>query len=109
MRYCAKHRHILRKEARPPVEVMLPFVNQHKEQYGVEPICEQFGLPCRATTNTKRERDPDRLPDRIKLDMRLELDIEGAWKNNFRVYGARKVWHSCCEKALVLLAAQPNG
>ena len=24
--------------------------------------------------------------------MRLELDIQRVWKDNFRVYGARKVW-----------------
>ncbi|MFZ1852705.1 MAG: IS3 family transposase [Nitrosomonas sp.] len=24
--------------------------------------------------------------------MKLELDIKRVWKDNFRVYGARKVW-----------------
>ncbi len=52
----------------------------------------QSGLPHRATTNTKHARDTDRLPDRIKRDMKLELDIKRVWKDNFRVYGARKVW-----------------
>ncbi|MBK7353223.1 MAG: IS3 family transposase [Nitrosomonas sp.] len=43
--------------------------------------------------NTKGANEiPDRLPDRIKRDMKLELEIQRVWENNFRVYGFRKVW-----------------
>jgi transposase InsO family protein len=39
-----------------------------------------------------RERDPDRLPARVKRDESLKVDITRVWEENFRVYGARKVW-----------------
>ncbi|MBK7493263.1 MAG: hypothetical protein IPI17_15920 [Nitrosomonas sp.] len=32
------------------------------------------------------------MSDRIKRDMRLELKIQLGMEDNFRVYGARKVW-----------------
>ena len=47
-----------------------------------------------------RERDSDRLPGRIKRDMRLELDIQRAWEGNFRVYGARKVWRQLLREGI---------
>ena len=109
-RYCTRHQPILRKDARPPTEVMVIFVDQHKEQYGVEPICEQIQIaPSSYYQHKARERAPDRLPDRIKRDKELESDIQRVWKNNFKVYGANKVDGSCYEKALLLLAALLNG
>ncbi len=39
-----------------------------------------------------RERDPDRRPERAKRDESLKSDIRRVWEDNFRVYGARKVW-----------------
>ncbi|WP_143037940.1 hypothetical protein [Nitrosomonas sp. Nm58] len=83
MRYCVRHRLILRKDARPPTEVMVIFVDQHKEQYGVKPICKQIQIaPASYYEHKARERDPDRLPDRIKRDKELESDIQRVWKNN---------------------------
>ncbi len=40
------------------------------------------------------------MPGRIKLDMRLELDIQRVWKDNFRVYGARKVWRQLLREGI---------
>lgn len=39
-----------------------------------------------------READPLRLPARARRDADLRLQIERAWNEHFRVYGARKVW-----------------
>lgn len=39
-----------------------------------------------------RERDPNRRPPRAIRDDALEPDIQRVWEENFRVYGARKVW-----------------
>ena len=73
--------------------MMVTFVDSNKAEYGVEPICRQIQIaPSSYYEHKARERDPDRLPDRIKRDMRLELDIQRVWKDNFRVYGVRKVW-----------------
>jgi transposase InsO family protein len=72
---------------------MVIFVDQHKEQYGVKPICKQIQIaPASYYEHKARERDPDQLPDRIKRDKELESDIQRVWKNNFKVYGANTVW-----------------
>jgi len=39
-----------------------------------------------------RERDPGRRPERVKRDDALKADITRVWEDNFRVYGARKIW-----------------
>jgi putative transposase len=39
-----------------------------------------------------RENDPDRRPERAKRDESLKGDITRVWTENFKVYGARKVW-----------------
>ena len=73
-------------------------------------ICEQIQIaPSSYYEHTARERDPDRLPDRIKRDKALESDIQRVWKNNFKVMGPTKSGGSCYEKALLLLAAPLNG
>jgi len=72
---------------------MVTFVDSSKAEYGVEPICNEIWIaPSSYYEYKAHERDPDRLPDRIKRDMRLEFDIQRVWKDNFRVYGACKVW-----------------
>ena len=44
------------------------------------------------------ERDPDRRSDRAKRDEELEPEIERVWKENFEVYGVKKVWRQVkCE------------
>ena len=39
-----------------------------------------------------RETDPSRLPERAVRDTELREQIERVWKENFGVYGVRKVW-----------------
>ena len=36
--------------------------------------------------------DPSRLPDRIRRDADLKVEIRRVFEENFRVYGVRKVW-----------------
>jgi hypothetical protein len=77
------------------------FVDQHKEQYGVEPICRQIQIaPSSYYEHKARERDPDRLPDRIKRDRALEREIQRVWDSNFKVYGANKVWRQLIREGI---------
>ena len=39
-----------------------------------------------------READPERAPPRVRRDVTLRDEIRRVWDENFRVYGARKVW-----------------
>ncbi|ALQ52350.1 hypothetical protein ATY38_14705 [Nitrosomonas ureae] len=77
------------------------FVDKNKAGYRVEPICRQIWIASSSYYGHKgRERGPDRLPDRIKRDMRLELDTHRVWEGNFRVYGARKVWRQLLREGI---------
>ena len=90
--------------------MMVTFVDSNKAEYGVEPICRQIQIaPSSYYEHKVCERDPDRLPDRIKPDMRLELDMQRVWKDNFRVYGACKVWRQLLREGIGVARCKPNG
>jgi len=81
--------------------MMVTFVDSNKAEYGVELICRQIQIaPSSYYEHKRRERDPDRLPDRIKRDMKLELEIQRGWEDNFRVYGVRKVWRQLIREGM---------
>lgn len=81
--------------------MMVVFVDRHKEQYGVESICRQIQIaPSSYYEHKARERNTDRLPGRIKRDMKLELDIQRVWEGNFRAYGVRKVWRQLLREGI---------
>ena len=72
---------------------MVSFIDEHREAHGVEPICTQLPIaPSTYYEQKAREDDPSRLPARIVRDAWLGEEIERVWKENFGVYGARKVW-----------------
>jgi len=72
---------------------MVAFIDEHRETYGVEPICRQLPIaPSLYYEQKAREQDPRRNPLRIARDAELREAIERVWKENFGVYGARKVW-----------------
>jgi transposase InsO family protein len=72
---------------------MVAFIDDHREEYGVEPICRVLPIaPSIYYERKAREADPSRLPQRAIRDAALREEIERVWKENFGVYGARKVW-----------------
>ncbi len=72
---------------------MLSFIDQHRQDYGVEPICKVLPIaPSTYYEHKAREADPKRLPPRSQRDARLRGEIQRVWEENFQVYGVRKVW-----------------
>lgn len=72
---------------------MLAFIDAHRGEYGVEPICKQLPIaPSTYYEHKSRQADPSRLPPRVRRDAELSGSIRRVWDENFRVYGARKVW-----------------
>lgn len=72
---------------------MTAFVDEHRDVYGVEPICAM--LPIASSTyheQKARQGDPSRLPARVRRDAVLRDEIQRVWDENRCVYGARKVW-----------------
>jgi len=73
--------------------VTVCFIDEHREAYGVEPICAVVPIaPSTYYEQKARQADSSRLPSRVKRDGLLRDEIQRVWDANFRVYGARKVW-----------------
>lgn len=72
---------------------MMAFVDAHREEHGVEPICQLLQVaPSWYYEQKARQADPRRLPSRVRRDAELSSSIRRVWEQNFRAYGARKVW-----------------
>jgi transposase InsO family protein len=72
---------------------MVAFIDAHRAEYGVEPICAELPIAPSTYYECKaREADPGRLPPRVRRDAELCTSIQRVWDENFCVYGARKVW-----------------
>src|SRR5579883_475384 len=72
---------------------MVDYVDRHKDRFGVEPICKLLQIaPSWYYEQKARQADPSRLPLRTRRDAELSGSIRRVWEENFRAYGARKVW-----------------
>ncbi len=72
---------------------MTAFIDEHREVYGVEPICKVLPIaPSTYYRHATRQADPGKAPVRVQRDARLCTAIQRVWEANRRVYGARKVW-----------------
>ena len=72
---------------------MTAFIDEHRDTYGVEPICAELPIaPSTYYEHKRREREPERSSARSRRDGELRTQIRRVWESNFRVYGARKVW-----------------
>src|SRR5882757_7766900 len=79
--------------ARPPVQAMIAFIDDHRQAHGVEPICKV--LPIALSTyhaHVAKRVDPSRLSARDRRDAALKEEVRRVFEANFRVYGVRKVW-----------------
>jgi putative transposase len=73
--------------------MMVSFIDDNRAEHGVEPICAQLPIaPSTYYEHKAREADPTRQPPRAQRDAELCTEIQRVWEDNFRVYGARKVW-----------------
>jgi len=72
---------------------MTSFIDEHRKVYGVEPICSEIPIaPSTYYEQKQREADPTCWSARAKRDAELEVEVLRVWNENFRVYGARKIW-----------------
>lgn len=71
----------------------MAFVDEHRDEYGVEPICKVLPIaPSTYYEQKARKADPGRLPPRMRRDQMLREEIQRVWDENLQVYGAYKVW-----------------
>lgn len=67
---------------------MIDYIDAHREEFGVEPICEVLQF-APSTYYDNKSRPPSR---RAVTDAQLKKEIARVHKDNFEVYGAEKIW-----------------
>lgn len=97
---------ILRKAsaggARPPVQAMIAFIDDHRGAHGVEAICKVLPIaPSTYHDHVARLVDPSRLSARARRDAALKNEVRRVFEANFRVYGVRKVWRQLQREGFV--------
>jgi len=82
---------------------MVSFIDAHRQEYGVEPICRELPIAPSVYYEAKaRQADPSLLPARSRRDAQLVGQIERVHKANFGVYGARKVWRQLHRESVIV-------
>jgi putative transposase len=72
---------------------MIAFIDDHREQFGVEPICRVLPIaPSTYFRHKAQQRDPTRRSTRAQRDEVLRAIIRRIWTEHRQVYGPRKVW-----------------
>lgn len=80
---------------------MVSFVDAHRAEYGVEPICRELPIaPSQYYEHKVRQAEPARRPARQRRDAELIGEIRRVHEENFRVYGTRKVWRQLKREAI---------
>lgn len=73
---------------------MIRFIDEHRDMYGVEPICKVLPIaPSTYYTHAAVRRDPSLMSARARRDEILKPVIKRVFEDNYGVYGVRKVWH----------------
>jgi putative transposase len=67
---------------------MTAFIDEHKDRWGVEPICRVLPI-APSTYYAAKTRPPS---DRALRDEYLKVEIRRVYDDNFSVYGADKIW-----------------
>jgi putative transposase len=78
---------------------MVTFIDQHREAYGVEPICAVLPIaPSTYFRHKGHQRTPNTRSARVHRDDDLRVAIRRIWDANHEVYGSRKVWKQLCRE-----------
>jgi putative transposase len=72
---------------------MVAFIDEHRGEFGVEPICAEVPIaPSTYYALKAQQTDPSRRSRRAQRDAELRPEIQRVWHENLEVYGAEKVW-----------------
>jgi putative transposase len=75
---------------------MIAFIDQHREAYGVQPICKELAV-APSTYYAARSRP---LSARAVADEALKAEITEVYNENYQVYGAEKIWIALARKGI---------
>jgi transposase InsO family protein len=72
---------------------MVMFIDQNRDEYGVEPICEMLPIaPSTYYEHVRQRENPELRSPRKKRDEYLKAQISRVWDESRGRYGIRKVW-----------------
>ena len=72
---------------------MIAFIDDHREAYGVEPICKVLPIaPSTYHAHIAQRIDASKRSARAQRDAELKIEVQRVFAENFGVYGVRKVW-----------------
>jgi transposase InsO family protein len=72
---------------------MVTFIDQHREVYGVEPICAVLPIaPSTYFRHQGQQQNPTSRSARAQRDDELRDHIQRVWDTHEQVYGPQKVW-----------------
>ena len=72
---------------------MVGFIDDHRDHFGVEPICAVLPIaPSTYFLHKAQQHDATKRSARRRRDEDLRTAIQRVWDANQQVYGARKVW-----------------
>jgi putative transposase len=78
--------------ARPPTQEIVAFIDAQRGEFGVEPVCtvlRSAGVSVAPSTYSDAKNRPTWARAR---DAELRPALVQLWEDNYRVYGARKLW-----------------
>jgi transposase InsO family protein len=82
---------------------MIAFIDQHRSRFGVEPICRVLPIaPSTYFVHAARQVDPGLRSVRARRDAALLPEVQRVHRENFGVYGVRKVWHQLRRERFVI-------
>lgn len=72
---------------------MIAFIDDHRDEYGVEPICRVLPIaPSTFYAEAAARADLSKRSARAQRDIALKVHVQRVFDENFGVYGVRKVW-----------------
>jgi putative transposase len=72
---------------------MIAFIDDHRQEYGVEPMCRVLPIaPSTYHMHAAPRRDSSLRSKRAQRDAAMSIEVQRVFTENFSVYGARKVW-----------------
>src|SRR3546814_19404041 len=83
--------------------MMMAFIDAHREDLGIEPICRELAIaPSSYHEHAARLADPGRRPARARRDDEMRAQIKRVHEASFGLYGTRKVWHQLRREGVVI-------
>jgi len=83
--------------------MMMAFIDAHREDLGIEPICRELAIaPSSYREHAARRADPGRRPARARRDEEIREQIKRVHEASFGLYGARKVWHQMRREGIMV-------